>query len=70
MTMRALENTIYFASVNYSSLYPESASSITDPSGDCITHGVYGSPGIIVGDIDPGQATGILAKRFKNFLST
>lgn len=68
MMMRALENTIYFASVNYSSLYPDSASSIIDPSGHCILHEVYGRPGIIVEDIDPNQATGLLAKRFKNFL--
>lgn len=70
MMMRALENTIYFASVNYSSLYPDSASSIIDPTGNCIMHEVYGRSGIIVGDIDPSQATGILAKRFKNSLYT
>lgn len=68
MMMRALENTIYFASVNYSSLYPESASSLIDPSGNCVLHEVYGRSGIIVGEIDPDQATGLLAKRFKNAL--
>lgn len=68
MMMRALENTIYFASVNYSSLYPESASSLIDPSGNCVLHEVYGRFGIIVGEIDPDQATGLLAKRFKNAL--
>jgi predicted amidohydrolase len=70
MMMRALENTIYFASVNYSSLYAESASAIIDPLGDCIVHEVYGRTGIIVADIDPNKATGILAKRFKNALYT
>lgn len=68
MMMRALENTIYFASVNYSSRYAESASAVIDPAGSCIVHELYGRPGIIVCDIDPGQATGILAKRFKNSL--
>jgi predicted amidohydrolase len=68
MMMRALENTIYFASVNYSSLYTESATSVIDPAGNCIMHEVYGRSGIIVCDIDPGQATGILASRFKNAL--
>ena len=68
MMMRALENTIYFASVNYSSLYPDSATSLIDPSGHCVLHETYGRPGIIVGDIDPDQATGMLAKRFKNSL--
>jgi predicted amidohydrolase len=70
MMMRALENTIYFASVNYSSLYPESASSLIDPSGNCVLHEVYGRAGIIVGEIDPDQATGLLAKRFKNSLNS
>jgi predicted amidohydrolase len=68
MMMRALENTIYFASVNYSTLYTESATSVIDPAGNCIMHEVYGRPGIIVCDIDPGQATGLLASRFKNAL--
>jgi predicted amidohydrolase len=68
MMMRALENTIYFASVKYSSLYTESATSVIDPAGNCIVHEVYGRSGIIVCDIDPGQATGLLASRFKNTL--
>jgi predicted amidohydrolase len=68
MMMRALENTIYFASVNYASLYPESASALIDPSGRCIVHEIYGRSGIIIGDIDLKQATGMLAKRFKNEL--
>ncbi len=68
MMMRALENTIYFASVNYASLYPESASALIDPSGRCIIHETYGRAGVIIGDIDPEQATGVLAKRFKNEL--
>lgn len=65
MMMRALENTIYFASSNYSSLYPESASSIIGPDGSCIIHSVYGQTGIIVADIDPEIATGLLAKRLR-----
>lgn len=68
MIMRALENTVYFASVNYSSLYAESASSLIDPSGHCVLNEVYGRSGVIVGEIDPDQATGLLARRFKNAL--
>jgi len=68
MMMRALENTIYFASVNYASQFSESASAIIDPTGECIVHEVYGRSGIIIGEIDPDKATGILAKRFKNSL--
>jgi predicted amidohydrolase len=66
--MRAMENTIYFATSNYSSLYPESASSLIGPDGTCLAHEVYGRTGVIVVDIDLSLATGLLAKRFKNAL--
>ncbi|XZF14840.1 carbon-nitrogen hydrolase family protein [Chitinophagaceae bacterium MMS25-I14] len=65
MMMRALENTIYFASVNYTTRYPESASSVIAPDGTCIVHAAYGAPGIVTAIIDPALATGMLAKRFK-----
>jgi predicted amidohydrolase len=65
MMMRALENTIYFASSNYGSLYPESASSVIAPDGTCIAYQAYGTTGVIVADIDIEKATGYLAKRFK-----
>jgi predicted amidohydrolase len=68
MMMRALENTIYFASVNYASLYSESGSAVIDPTGKCIIHAAYGSAGVIVTDINLELATGMLAKRFKNSL--
>jgi len=68
MMMRALENTIYFASCNYASDYPESASSIIAPSGDCICHETYRRAGVIIADIDISLATGLLAKRFKREL--
>jgi len=68
MMMRALENTIYFASVNYASTYAESASSAIDPDGNCIVNSGYGKEGIIIADIEPLRATGLLAKRFKNNL--
>lgn len=65
MMMRALENTIYFASSNYGMRYPESASSLIDPGGTCIAHQPYGKPGVFVAEIDTDLATGLLAKRFK-----
>jgi predicted amidohydrolase len=68
MMMRAIENTIYFASSNFASRYAESASSIIGPDGSCIAHEAYGRTGIIVANIDPVLATGLLAKRFKNTL--
>ncbi len=68
MMMRALENTIYFASVNYASKFPESASAIISPDGSCIQHQPYGVPGVLVVDIDLDKATGFLARRFKPLL--
>jgi len=65
MMMRAIENTIYFASSNYATRYPESASSLIDPNGKCIAHQAYGEPGVFVAEVDTEQATGLLAKRFK-----
>ncbi len=62
--MRAMENTIYFASVNYATKFQESATSLIAPDGKCIVHQPYGEAGIIVEDIQPEIATGILAKRF------
>lgn len=67
MMMRALENTIYFASSNYASIYPESASAIISPDGSCIKHEIYGRTGVIAADLDISLATGLLAKRLKPF---
>ncbi|CAN5770831.1 hypothetical protein BH10BAC2_BH10BAC2_31490 [soil metagenome] len=63
--MRAMENTIYFVSVNYATKFQESASSVIAPDGTCIAHQQYRKPGVIVADINPSIATGLLAKRFK-----
>ena len=65
MMMRALENTIYFASVNYATRFQESATSLIAPDGKCIAHQQYGKAGVIIADIDPARATGLLAERFK-----
>jgi len=63
--LRAMENTIYFATSNYASRYPESASAIIAPDGNCIAVQPYRTSGVTVADIDIQQATGLLAKRFK-----
>lgn len=65
MMMRALENTIYFASVNYASKYQEAASAVIAPDGSCLASQRYGERGVLIADIDLSKATGILAKRFK-----
>lgn len=64
MMMRARENTIYFASVNYALRYQESATSLIAPSGECQAHLRYGQAGVLVQEIDPALATGLLAKRY------
>ncbi len=64
MMCRALENTIYFASVNYALRSPESATSLIDPSGACQAHLPYGREGVLVEAIDPDAATGRLAARY------
>jgi len=63
--MRAMENTIYFASSNYAFNYPDSASALIGPDGNCIAYQNYGEPGVVVAEIDTNLATGLLAKRFK-----
>ncbi|HSF45905.1 MAG TPA: carbon-nitrogen hydrolase family protein [Chitinophagaceae bacterium] len=68
MMMRALENTVYFASSNYATRFPESASAVIAPDGTCIAHAEYGEVGVIVVEIDLSLATGYLAKRFKSHL--
>jgi predicted amidohydrolase len=65
MMMRALENTIYFASVNYAMRFHESGTALIGPDGTCIAHEAYGQEGVLVVEIDPSLATGLLAKRFK-----
>ncbi|WP_207425167.1 carbon-nitrogen hydrolase family protein [Pedobacter sp. SYSU D00535] len=70
MMMRALENTIYFASSNYASRFPESASAIIAPDGTCVVNESYGRAGVIIADINPDLATGLLASRFKSSLYT
>lgn len=65
MMMRAMENTIYFASVNYAATFQDSATSLIAPDGTCVIHQPYGKECVIVADIDPAKATGLLAKRFR-----
>jgi predicted amidohydrolase len=65
MMMRALENTIYFASVGYATKYQEAASCIISPQGECVAYVPYGEAGVTVAEIDLNKASGLLARRFK-----
>jgi apolipoprotein N-acyltransferase len=64
MMMRSIENTIYFASVNYALPFQEAATSLIDPSGRCQAYLPYGQEGVLVQDIDVAKATGVLAARY------
>jgi predicted amidohydrolase len=64
MAMRARENTIYFASVNYALKYQESATSLIAPDGTCQAFLPYGEEGVLVQPIDLEKATGLLASRY------
>ena len=64
MMMRSIENTIYFASVNYALRFQESATSLIAPSGQCQGYLPYGHEGVLVQAINVEEATGLLATRY------
>jgi predicted amidohydrolase len=64
MIARSVENTIYFASVNYAMRYQESATSLIGPDGDCLAYVPYGQEQLLVHDLDLSLATGLCARRF------
>jgi predicted amidohydrolase len=64
MTMRSIENTIYFASVNYALRFQESATSLIAPSGECQAFLPYGQEGLLVQAIDLEASTGLIARRY------
>jgi predicted amidohydrolase len=64
MVARSVENTIYFASVNYAMRYQESATSLLGPDGDCLAYVPYGEEQLLVHDLDLSRATGFTARRF------
>jgi predicted amidohydrolase len=63
MIARSVENTIYFASVNYAMRYQESATSLIGPDGDCLAYVPYGQEQLLVRDVDLSRATGFCARR-------
>lgn len=64
MIARAVENVVYFASVNYALRYQESATSLIAPDGACLAHVPYGEEQLLVCDLDLTQATGFYARRY------
>jgi predicted amidohydrolase len=64
MMCRSIENTIYFASVNYALRFQESATTLIGPSGHCEAYFPYGTEGVLVHPINMEEATGFLASRY------
>lgn len=64
MLMRSIENTVFFASANYGLRYPESATCVINPAGECIARLPYGQAGVLVCDVNLAEATRLIAQRF------
>jgi predicted amidohydrolase len=65
MLCRAAENTCYFASVNCASAGSPTTSAVVRPDGTLLCYQPYGKEGLLITDIDPSTATGLLASRCK-----
>ncbi|MFE8702952.1 carbon-nitrogen hydrolase family protein [Cytobacillus sp. FJAT-54145] len=65
MVCRSLENNIYFASVNYALENQGSTTSLISPKGEVLRTAVEGQEELIVYNIDPSEATRLLANRFR-----
>ncbi|MEA2586246.1 MAG: deaminated glutathione amidase [Thermomicrobiales bacterium] len=64
MVARGVENTAFFASVNYAMRYQDSATSLIGPDGDCVAYVPYGQEQLLVHDVDLSRATRFCARRF------
>ena len=64
---RAAENTCFFASVNYASIGSPTTSAVVRPDGTLLQYQPYGTPGLLIADLDLTEATGLLAARCKPY---
>jgi predicted amidohydrolase len=64
---RAAENTCFFATVNYASAGSPTASAIARPDGTLVRYQPYGQAGLLIEDIDPTEATRLLATRCRSY---
>jgi len=62
---RAAENTCFVAAVNYAGEGSPTTSAVARPDGTVMAWQPYGRSGLLVVDIDPSEATGLLASRLK-----
>jgi predicted amidohydrolase len=63
MIARAVENTVYFASVNNALRFQESATSLIGPDGELVACVPYGDEQLLACDLDLDRATGFYARR-------
>jgi predicted amidohydrolase len=63
---RAAENTCYFATVNFANAGSPTTSAVVRPDGTLLCYQPYGKEGLLIADIDIGQATGLLASRCRS----
>ena len=62
---RAAENGVYFATVNYAIPAAETASAVIAPDGTLLAYQPHGVAGLLVADVDPAAASGLLAQRYR-----
>lgn len=62
---RAAENTCFFATVNYAGAGSPTTSAVVRPDGTLLSYQPYGESGLLIADVDIGEATGLLAARYK-----
>jgi predicted amidohydrolase len=63
---RAAENTCFYATVNCASEGSPTTSAVVSPDGTVLAWQPYGQAGLLVADVDLGEATGLLASRLKS----
>lgn len=68
MICRSVENTVYFASINYAMEYQDSATSIISPQGECLAYVPYGQEELLVQELDLEKASLLYAKRYNKDL--
>jgi predicted amidohydrolase len=68
MLCRAAENTCWFVSVNCASPRSPTTSAVVRPDGTLLSYQPYGKEGLMVADIDPDEATCLMATRCRTVL--
>ena len=66
MLCRSAENNCFFASVNCASEGSPTTSAVVGPEGTLLAWQPYGKPGLLFAEVDPAEATGLLARRLRS----